>query len=376
MEPSDSGGLSALPEFEREQGLCVAITRFAGCTEHFLSAQARGNESAADVFARAAAYLARNGAEVVSQEVIGFSASERDAFDKAFPEAQWPVTWLTSGAETGPHLAGTQIWAASNAPVTPVTLDKALAGRCLETSEARYVRLGGVLPADTAASRETQARNVFSQMNTVLDGLGLTFHDVARTWFYNDQIVSWYEPFNQVRYDCFREWEVLGSASPASTGIGAANADACALTGGLLAVDRRVPDLPMRVVPSPLQCPAFDYGSAFSRAFEIETPSHRRVLVSGTASIAPGGDTMHIGDTEKQMARTFEVVGAILASRGMAWNNVVRLLAYLKDARDYPVYDRFMREQGYEQVPALVVNCDICRDDLLFEIEVDALARG
>ncbi len=82
---------------------------------------------------------------------------------------------------------------------------------------------------------------------------------------------------------------------------------------------------------------------------------------------------MHLGDTAKQMDCTFKVAGAILEAQGMNWANATRLLVYLKHAADFPVYERFAREHGYDRLPALIVNTDICRDDLLFEIEVDAL---
>ena len=72
------------------------------------------------------------------------------------------------------------------------------------------------------------------------------------------------------------------------------------------------PGMPAAAVPSPLQCPALDYGSSFSRAVELVAGDHRRLFVSGTASISPEGHTLHVGDVDAQVARTMEVVEAML----------------------------------------------------------------
>ena len=57
------------------------------------------------------------------------------------------------------------------------------------------------------------------------------------------------------------------------------------------------------MLPSPLQCPALEYGSSFSRAAELRTPGWRRVVVSGTASILPGShEVAHVGDVDAQTA--------------------------------------------------------------------------
>jgi enamine deaminase RidA (YjgF/YER057c/UK114 family) len=104
-------------------------------------------------------------------------------------------------------------------------------------------------------------------------------------------------------------------------------------------------------------------------------PDHRRILVSGTASIAPEGHTVHVGDTRAQIGKTLEVVEAILESRRMQWSDVVRGIAYMRNAADVPLYRRYCAGHGLPPMPAVVMNSVICRDDLLFELEVDAVRR-
>ena len=104
----------------------------------------------------------------------------------------------------------------------------------------------------------------------------------------------------------------------------------------------------------------------------MKVGGRRTLLISGTASIAPGGETAHVGDVHKQVALTMEVVAAILRSRGMDWSNVTRGIAYFRHFDEAPALERYCQTHGISGLPLVVSAADICRDDLLFELEVDA----
>jgi len=125
-------------------------------------------------------------------------------------------------------------------------------------------------------------------------------------------------------------------------------------------------------VASPLQCPAPCYGSSFSRAMEIFSPSRRQLLISGTASIAPEGETRWRGDAGRQVELTMNVVESILQSRGFSFADISRATAYFKRRQDVPVFEKWRRERCLEQLPVVAAHCAVCRDDLLFEVEADA----
>ena len=55
-----------------------------------------------------------------------------------------------------------------------------------------------------------------------------------------------------------------------------------------------------------------------------------QLLVSGTASIVPNGDTAHRGDVRRQIELSMQVAGAILESRQMSFADVSRATAYFK----------------------------------------------
>lgn len=363
------------PRAMRGDGIIETAVACEGNTEYFFTVQMLPGETPAGCFARAASLVDRRDAAIVAQDVFG--VSRRDgvaALDRAFPARDWPITWIEDGMDAKPQLGGTQIWAVSGCPVTALRVEGELVGRVFEDASARYLRLGGLLPLEPGANPAAQSRDIFSQMERALAAVGMDFHNVVRTWFYNDRIVSWYPAFNQVRHELFRRWDVFGGVVPASTGIGAANGAGAALTAGLLAVARKDKAVRTFAVPSPLQCPALDYGSAFSRALEMDAPGHRRLFVSGTASIEVGGQTAHLDDVEGQMALTFRVVEAILSSRDMGWQHVVRALVYLKSAADADHFRRFAESAGLAGLPVLLVQTDICRDDLLVETELEAVA--
>jgi enamine deaminase RidA (YjgF/YER057c/UK114 family) len=353
---------------------CITLPR-GTYQEVFLTAIPLADEAPSALFQRAGTALP-SGARILSVEVLGVAdeaGSGLQALEAALGEVEWPVTWLTDCGT--PDQAGIHIWAAMGVETQVLELNGRVVGTFYEDEYARYCRLGGVTPARVSATREDQAREVFRSLDQVLGSVGMEFSDVIRTWFYNHNILDWYSGFNQVRDAFFREKDLFGRLVPASTGIGGANLAGAALQAGLLAIQRKSDSVQMFAVPSPLQCPALDYGSSFSRAAEFDMPDHRRLFVSGTASIEPGGKTAYVDDMDAQVRLTMEVVAAILESRGMSWNDLVHFLVYVRNAGEAEAFQRFCEAEGVANLPAIVSNNVVCRDDLLFEVEGMAIAR-
>ena len=242
------------------------------------------------------------------------------------------------------------------------------------SADAQVLLLTDLLPADISRPRAAQARSVFERMEAALERNGLTFAHVVRTWFYLDGILDWYDEFNAVRNRFFKERNVFGGVLPASTGVGMGNPDGAALFAGVLAVKPVSARARVFVVPSPLQCPAPDYESAFSRAVEVHLAGQRHLYISGTASIEPTGRSAHRGDIDGQIDLTMTVVGALLKPRCMTWADVTRSTAYFKDLSDAPRFAAYCRTHGFADLKTAPVQATLCRDDLLFEIELDAVA--
>jgi enamine deaminase RidA (YjgF/YER057c/UK114 family) len=122
------------------------------------------------------------------------------------------------------------------------------------------------------------------------------------------------------------------------------------------------------------------YGSAFSRALLIEGRGVGLQLISGTASIGPNGETLHVGDFKAQVQQTYDNISALLWNGGMLWNNVVRITTYLRDIdRDYKAFNEvrneFFAKMGLPFPPAATcIEAKLCRPELLVEMEVIAVA--
>lgn len=352
----------------------VALTRKTG-GEFFITAQCLEGESAHGLFQRVAETVRDLRAHIVSLEVFGLPGRDAGRLRDALGNITWPVTWIEEGCERPNPVRGVQVWAVTGADVKPIVFDEAVTGSVFEIDGVQYCRLGGLVPPDPSRLRTEQTRAVFDRMLAALHVAGMDFGNVIRTWFYNDEMTQWYGGFNHVRTAFLKEHGVFDGLVPASTGIGGRNICGAALTAALFAVKAGRGAATAMAIPSPLQCPALDYGSSFSRAVELETGGLRRLFVSGAASIGIDGRSVHIGRVDAQVALTMDVVRAILDSRKMDWGKVTRAIAYFKHNKDAPAFDRYCTLQGIRDMPVLLANNDICRDDLLFEIEVDAVAE-
>ncbi|MHB1462604.1 MAG: Rid family hydrolase [Armatimonadota bacterium] len=269
---------------------------------------------------------------------------------------------------------GAQSFTQSGAQLHPIKLNGRRQGCWVETPTARVAWLWSVC-GDLAAPRGLQTQQLFENAELALQQAGMSWRDVVRTWFYLDDLLEWYDEFNAIRTEYFVDHGVLDGLVPASTGIGLGNHLGRACVAGILAVVPKENSVRIRAVESPLQNSALHYRSSFSRAVEIETATERQLMISGTASIDPQGLSAHQDDPQKQIELTMQVVKAILTSRGMDWCHTTRAIAYCKR----PEYaELFRRYCAINQVPlghCLFVQADICREELLFELELDAKVR-
>ena len=245
-----------------------------------------------------------------------------------------------------------------------------------EDEHGRYALLKGVLPKDVSASPFEQTASAFSALESELVQVGMDFSNVVRTWIYADKILDWYADFNRARNEFFSARGVFDRYVPASTGIGwTGNSGSRIILGAFAVKEKTAGAIEVEALPSPLQCPALEYGSSFSRAAEVRTPNWRRVIVSGTASIKPNShEVAHVGDIDKQIDCTMWAVGAIYESRGLSLADVSGALVYLKDERYRENWEAWLAAHPeYPRQHSRAIVADVCRDEWLFEIESDAI---
>jgi len=333
-------------------------------------------ETAREICHRLAEQLAKSGAVPLHLLVFGkcnASGAVTDSLRKVFGSIDWPITWV-EGTGCGKHpLAGLQVHACTGA-VERVQSQGGLLASVFTNGGARQCFAGGIMPANLQLSNADQTRCALYDLKMVLAEAGFELADIVRTWFYLDDILSWYNDFNQARTAIYAGLKFNTGSMPASTGIGARNPTGAALALAAWAFRPMQTNSYAEEVASPLQCPAPAYGSSFSRAMEISTNHGRQLFISGTASIAPGGKTEWVGNARQQVNLTMEVVEAILRSRGFAFKGLSRATAYFRHASDAGIFSEWLAARQLSNLPVVSTQCDVCRDDLLFELEGEALS--
>jgi enamine deaminase RidA (YjgF/YER057c/UK114 family) len=164
-----------------------------------------------------------------------------------------------------------------------------------------------------------------------------------------------------------------GPAFPASTGIQCwSDNEECLID--VLAVKSDSPAA-IRIDPvrcSPRQDQSFNYGSAFSRGMTFTIEGRRTVHISGTASINTAGASTHLGDAESQSLETLMSVAAILEQQGGSLKNITSATLFCKTREAWEAWERVTRLLNIPSFPKICVQADVCRHDLLVEMEAVA----
>lgn len=137
-------------------------------------------------------------------------------------------------------------------------------------------------------------------------------------------------------------------------------------------------------IENPRQVSAYHYpdrygprSPTFSRAVFAQLPGQELLFISGTASIV-GHQTLHVGDVAGQTRETLTNIAALVEAANAQARTTsyslaeLSLRAYVRRAEDYPIVQEIVARQVGDDAPVVYVQADICRDDLLVEIEAMA----
>jgi len=267
----------------------------------------------------------------------------------------------------------------------------------------RWLHIGGLKPRTAGVGVYAEARDAFQQAGELLTAAGFGWEHVVRTWWQLENITGpegdtqRYLELNRARADAFAGLhfgvETSGAATPpvnypASTGIGMESG--AGLTLGAVAMKTSRREVRLLALENPWQTPAYDYAPhyspqspKFSRAMALVTPEYTTTWVSGTASILHS-EVCHPGDIVAQTGQTLDNIAALIASdnfvrhglsgAGATLSDLAKVRVYIKHAADYAAC-RAICEKRLGHLPAIYVVADICRPELLVEIEGVAFAR-
>lgn len=268
----------------------------------------------------------------------------------------------------------------------------------------RWVYCGGLQPAVDGAGAYPQMTSLLERMRGALAQAGTDFEHVVRTWFYLGGITELegasptqrYMELNRARADFYRdirfgrsllEAEVAQGIYPASTGIGMLGEG---LVAGCLALQTRRKDALLLHLENPQQTPAYAYHSRyspqspkFSRGMALVLGDYVTTWISGTASIV-NSESRHAGDIERQTEQTIDNIERLIAAEtftahglrgaGATLRDLAKIRVYLKRPEDFAKC-RAVCERRFGRVPAIYAVADVCRPELLVEIEGVAFSR-
>jgi len=247
----------------------------------------------------------------------------------------------------------------------------------VQVQETSSAQAAGVPPLQDAA------RVAYTELFGALDMLG--YPHLLRVWNHVPDIngvsdgLERYRLFNIGRQDAFLAHgrRVTGASVPAASALGAA-ADAPLLVYCIAARQ------PATAIENPRQLSAYhypqDYGPrspTFSRASLVRFGSQRLLFISGTASIV-GHRTLHTDDVAEQTRETLRNIDAVLQqaqARGAAGMTLADLYykVYVRNAADWPGIRAELQRAAGTAVRAIALQADVCRIDLLVEIEATGL---
>jgi len=351
-----------------------------------------GGAAAAAAYARVAEELAASGSRIVHERIFGslsaetaIRAARRAALASRNVEADGPLTYVQGRPTWGEGLAGVILRAVAG-PVRTIRDQDVACGRTWQTDGATFTVLQGIqgFSGTTGgdSSRVSQAQRTIERADRILRAQGGGYRDTVRTWFYLSDILDWYGPFNEVRNAAYRRFGLLPAADqpamrlPASTGIRAEPPGGAACSLDLLAISSVGPQPVVQCVRNPRQQEAWRYGSAFSRCVVVRIGPESLIEISGTAAIDEEGQSLYPSDVRAQARCTIERLETLLEQAGATLHDVCAATVFVKRGPDAVAAREVLTEAGLKRFPAVWVEADVCRPELLFEIDAEAVIPG
>jgi enamine deaminase RidA (YjgF/YER057c/UK114 family) len=264
--------------------------------------------------------------------------------------------------------------------------------------DRREVYAVGITAGKNTAGILRQSKDAFRLMKKVLEKENMDFSHILRQWNYIENITGKttnkdktrqnYQVFNDIRSLKYGEVD-FKRGYPAATGIGM---DCGGVVLEFIAADVSN-DMTVIPIKNPDQVDAHRYsqeelvGNAiqadrrkstpkFERAKAIAKDNDYYIYISGTAAIK-GQKTLCPTDVEQQTRITIENISRLITPDNLEKHNLhvsssdfpfSHIRVYVKNETDVPAVKKICDEH-YGEAPCLYLVSDICRKNLLVEIE-------
>ena len=346
---------------------------------------------------------------------IGLKELVRQQASEIFPQILGAVTFVPQAPASGAAIA-LELWMIGGDCL--INTDGGIEFGTAELEYATTVEFdgirwffgGGFHPGSLAVSAYDRAFEALEELDMELEVCDFHLDRILRTWIYQGHLVmpegetQRYKELNRARTDYFAATQFLkeylpkkykGTVYPASTGIGTDDFD---VVISAVALDTKRKDVIVVPLENPNQTSAFDYGAVyspqspkFSRAMAVATDNFAGtpgksclIFVSGTASITDS-ESRHMGDPVKQTEQTLDNIAALIDGENLArhgisgiscgLDNLECVRVYVKRASEFEAI-RQVCERRLPEVPTIYTVADVCRPELLVEIEGIALTKS
>lgn len=308
-----------------------------------------------------------------------------------------PLTIVAGRPLWGEGLAGIQIWGLNESRLQSSIMEvsdsetNTKLGKTWVLNGNQFIVLQNLMDSSQIGNspeefRENQADLIFEKANRTLKQAGFSYKNVVRTWIYISRILDWYNSFNIVRNRKYASFGLRPTSSqetdgaplplPASTGIQGENSKESACVMDLLAI--RPTNINSAVVThltNIKQKDAYKYGAAFSRGVCIKHDECTEIQVSGTAAIDRSGKSMYSDDPAAQISATIDNIEALLAPLKASISDFVSGTIFFKRPEDVDFWAKEADKRGLKNLPVVSVIADICRPELLFEMDGVAFSK-
>ena len=233
----------------------------------------------------------------------------------------------------------------------------------------------------TNTSVDTSYMQTWKTMLSYIDTLklfGATLKDnCIRTWFYVRDVDTQYGGLVKSRRECFMEQGLTADTHYlASTGIGGTPADPKAIIQmGCYAITGFEAEQQRYLYALTHLNKTEEYGVTFERATLMQYGDRDHIYISGTASINNKGEVVHVGDVRKQTYRMWENVEKLLEEGGMAFDDIMQIIVYLRDGADYKLVQKLFEEK-FPDKPCVITLAPVCRPTWLIEMECIAVKKA
>lgn len=236
-----------------------------------------------------------------------------------------------------------------------------------------YSMLWNTCLVDNASrDSELQTIGIFDNVKSFLNENKMNIrYNTVRTWIYCRDVDNNYAGMVKARRELFDRIGLTHETRYiASTGIEGKTVDpTCLVSMDSLSIGNICEEQIIRIEAPENLSSTHHYGVTFERGTRLCFGDRSHLHISGTASIDPAGNILHVGDVRNQLQRTIDNVEALLASQSADLTDMQYLILYMRDPKCYSLIEDIISLRIPTDVPIMIVEGPVCRPGWLVEME-------